>query len=345
MHSAKSKTTPSFDSRSSRCRLVFNGDTDRNLPREIVMERLRRLFKDSPDRFAQRMARMPVVLLSDTDEATAKGYQRLLSQKGIICHLEGCHGPSPESPSALLKRAGGEEKASSKAGFFPKPVAAHPGAGKRPRAASCVSLNLAVDLCLNPRGTIGRVLSTASYRATLLLAAGVGLSQIGSVASDGLRGDALRALLTISGIVVFGPVIGIVLVYVRGFLLHSAGRLLRGKAVRREVRVALAWSEIPFLLGGLAALLQMAMALSGLPVVAEGIAPGLPAMLGQAGFGMIQVSLGFWALTLLVYTLAEIQGFSLRRSFASIVLATFFVLVPLALVGGLLVGAGLLPMH
>lgn len=343
MHPPESKTTPSWDSRSHRCRLVFHGDTDRNLPREIVMERLRRLFKDPPDRFEQRMARMPVVLLSNTDEATAKGYQRLLAQKGIICHLEKSHGPSPESTPATLKTAGGEEKASSQAGFFPKSATAHPSAGKRPRAAACVPLNLAVDLCFNPRGMIGRVLTTASYRATLILAAGVGLSEVGSAVSDSLRGNALSALLTTIGIVVFGPVIGILLVYVRGFLLHSAGRLLRGKAVRREVRVALAWSEIPLLLGGAATLLQMAMALSGLPVVAEGMAPGLPAMLGQAGFGMIQASLGFWALTLLVYTLAEIQGFSLRRSFASIVLATCFVLVPLVLVGGLLVGAGLLP--
>jgi hypothetical protein len=71
--------------------------------------------------------------------------------------------------------------------------------------------------------------------------------------------------------------------------------------------------------------------------------PGLPGLLSGAGFGLLQVSLGFWALSLLLHTIAEIQGFSLSRSFANIVLAAAVVLGPLAVMGGVLIRSGLIP--
>jgi len=44
-----------------------------------------------------------------------------------------------------------------------------------------------------------------------------------------------------------------------------------------------------------------------------------------------------------MHTVAELQGFSLYRSLANIVLASAIVMGPLAVLGGVLMGTGLLP--
>jgi hypothetical protein len=72
--------------------------------------------------------------------------------------------------------------------------------------------------------------------------------------------------------------------------------------------------------------------------------PGLPLVLNRAGFGVLQAALGFWALCLLLHTIAELQRFSLYRAFANIVLATAAVLAPLAVLGGIVIGIGLWPL-
>ena len=326
----------------ARCRLVFDGDTDPRMPREVALERLRRLLKASPEAFERRLTQLPMALLSDKDSATARGYQRLLAQKGIICRIErqdanrGEHLPDPGKSAAVTERRSPNARTGeATTGAAPR--------GRRDRMGSLPKvLNLGADLCVNPRGVIGRVLSTAPYRMTLVLAAGVGIVQASSTLSSELRGGAVSALITLLAILILAPVMGILLVYVRGFLLHAAGRILQGQAGRREIRIALAWSEIPLLLGGVVVLLQIGLEALALPAAADG-GEGLPGLLRQAGLGLLHAGLGVWALCLLIYTLAEIQKFSLGRAFVSIVLAMVMVLGPLAVLAGILIGAGILP--
>jgi hypothetical protein len=190
---------------------------------------------------------------------------------------------------------------------------------------------------------IGRVLSSAPYRAALILAAGVGLVEVGGAVLTEHLGNVFAVLLALLVILILGPLFGILFVYVRGFLLYAAGRLLKGRASLRELRIALAWSEIPLLLGGLVAVLQFAMGHWGGSALAPTADPGLPLVLHRAGFGLLQTALGFWALCLLLHTIAELQGFSLYRSLANIVLAAAVVLAPLVVLGGILIGMDYLP--
>ncbi len=343
-----SASTPPMTVRppAARCRLVFEGLTDPRLPREIVLERLRRLLKDAPDVFERRLARLPLVLLPDSDSTTARRYQRLLAQKGVLCRIvtldAGQTGARPapatgEGSVASLAIAGdGQALLDVPLGRI---TARRPGFKNDVRPI----INLGAALCFNPRGVIGRVESGVPYGAALILAAGVGLMQGSTAVLAEHPAGAAAMLLTVLAILTIAPALGILFVYVRGFLLHAAGRLLKGRATPRELRVALAWSEIPLLLGGLIALLQFVMGRLGGAALVRTADPGLPVLLSRAGFGVLQAALGFWALTLLLHTLAEIQGFSLYRAFANIVLAATVVLVPLAVLGGALIGAGLVP--
>ena len=325
-----------------RCRLVFYGDASQNLPQEVVQERLRRLLKDSPEKFQRRMARLPLVLLPQTDRSTARRYQQMLARKGIACGIETFDSVLPGTPPLP---SGASQSAA------PRSPDVNPAVSSLSIPRDAVSgrtaklgrmVRLGVDLCFNPRGVIGCVLSTAPYHLTLILAAGVGLTQAAGAVIDGSPGGALSVLLKFLAVFIFAPPIGIFLVYVRGFLIHRAGRFLHGQAQPREVRTALAWSEIPLLLGGGVGILQVVM--GGLGIAASGRAAdhSLPVLLSQVGFGMLHAAVGMWAFSLLLHTVAEIQGFSIVRSFASIVLAAAMVVIPLAVVGGVLIGPGVL---
>ena len=325
-----------------RCRLVFYGETSPNLPREVVLERLRRLLKDSPEKFRRRMAQIPLALVPETDRTTARRYQQVLARKGITCRIEMTDTPLPGMPVSPNEVSGNADHQPP----APNPAAASlsppvdPASGWFPELARMGRLG--VNLCFNPRGIIGCVLSTAAYRLTLILAAGVGLTQAAGAVLGGSPGGAYSTLLKFLAVLILAPPIGILLVYVRGFFIHRAGRFLHGQAHHREVRTALAWSEIPLLLGGGVVLLQTAMGGLGI-AAADGVGNhSWSVLLSQAGFGLLHAVLGLWAFSLLLHTVAEIQCFSMGRSFASIVLAAAMVIIPIAIVGGLLIGPGIL---
>ena len=328
-----------------RCQLIFAGQTDSRLPREIVLARLRGLLKDEPDVFERRMARLPLVLLADSDSATARRYQQLLAQKGILCRIVTLDAGRTEPQAAPAGNEGTVAPPSLDDDGQPLPdVPLGRATDGRPGLKSGLGpiITLGATLCFNPRGVIGRVEAGVPYGATLSLAAGVGLVQgSAAVLAEHPAGTAAM-LLTVLAMLTIAPALGILFVYVRGFLLHAAGRLLKGRASPRELRVALAWSEIPLLLEGVIVLLQLVMGGLGGAVLGRTADPGLPVLLSRAGFGVLQAALGFWALALLLHTLAEIQGFSLSRAFANIVLAVAVVLGPLAVLGGLLLGTGLM---
>lgn len=325
-----------------RCRLVFYGDVTSTLPREVVLERLRLLLKDSPENFQHRMTRLPLALLPETDRATALKYQQILARKGIACRIEMVDSISPGRPVSPTAGAGDTGHRPP----APNPVASSlsppvdPAPGRFGELMRMVRLG--VNLCFNPRGIIGRVLSAARYRFTLILAGGVGLTQAAGAVLDASDGGAFSALLKFLAVLIVAPPIGILLLYVRGFILHRAGRFLHGKAHHREVRTALAWSEIPLLLGGGVLLLQIVMGDLGLAAAGGAGNHSLPVLLSQAGFGLLNAVFGLWAFSLLLHTIAEIQGFSMGRSLASILLAAAMVIIPMAIIGGLLIGPGIL---
>lgn len=72
-----------------------------------MRERLRRLLKDSPEKFQRRMARLPLALLPETDRATARQYQQILARRGIVCRIENASSTSP-GPSSFPGEASGK---------------------------------------------------------------------------------------------------------------------------------------------------------------------------------------------------------------------------------------------
>ena len=120
----------------------------------------------------------------------------------------------------------------------------------------------------------------------------------------------------------FGAILGIVSLYVDGFLLKWTGAMLGGVATYAEVRAALAWSEIPAIA---AVVIGIAAILAG---VAEPMGLGMSPM-GQRGAGLelLHLVFGAWSLVISLKCLGEVHRFSAWRALGSIIVLILAIVV------------------
>ena len=106
-------------------------------------------------------------------------------------------------------------------------------------------LNPWFSMWLHPRRTIRQIVETNPERLVLSLAAVGGFIEgLTNMASDSKGDDmSLRAILLATLIV--GPIMGIVGLWVGGFLLRWTGGWIGGQADARRIRATLAWANVP----------------------------------------------------------------------------------------------------
>lgn len=115
------------------------------------------------------------------------------------------------------------------------------------------------------------------------------------------------------------PVLGILWFYVYGWFLTFTGRWLKGKATGEQLRSAFAWSKVPVMVNYPIWIILVIS--SGSIFFSYG--PLLSVM------NLIMLAISIWSLVLLIGMVAEVQGFSIGRSIANILLASLiFCLIP-----------------
>ena len=149
-----------------------------------------------------------------------------------------------------------------------------------------------------PRQSISYVINTDPRRHVWLLAA-LGLTG-GLILQLLLRGWApvLSDWRALAGIVIGGAILGIIGLYYNGFFFRWSGTLFGGHASPAEVRAALAWGQLPAVLGGAAGLLLSLLLVStGVSKPVVGIIAGLAwiwtLVLTWVMFARVQ-KFGFW---------------------------------------------------
>lgn len=201
-----------------------------------------------------------------------------------------------------------------------------------------------VTIWTHPRATIRRIVDTdphyqVAFLAMLTGALSVLESQWSRPPISAVPRTAAVWPLLVVGSVVGGAILGVVGLYINGFLLKWSGALLGGNATYAEVRAALAWAEIPSI---------VAIALGILLILIGGAAP-LPA-LGQSpptepsvGSATMHAVLALWSFIITLKCLAEVHRFSVWRALASIVLLLIALLVFGLIVLLVVYGASKLP--
>ena len=191
-------------------------------------------------------------------------------------------------------------------------------------------LNPWFSMWLHPRRTIRQIVETNPERLVLSLAALGGVVEgLTNMASDSKGDDmSLRAILLASLIV--GPIMGIVGLWVGGFLLRWTGGWIGGQADARRIRATLAWANVPLVWSLL--LWIPAILLFGLELFTEAT-PVLDASAQLAGLHLVfSVGIGIislWSFVAFLHALGEVQGFSAWRSLLNSFLALLVFLVPL----------------
>ncbi len=101
-----------------------------------------------------------------------------------------------------------------------------------------------IAICFRPRVTLRRILEENPTRFVLVLAALGGVLEFLREAEGTESEETSLASIFVRALTV-GALMGILGLYVFGFVLRGAGSLLGGRGTARDVRAALAWAYVP----------------------------------------------------------------------------------------------------
>ncbi len=188
-----------------------------------------------------------------------------------------------------------------------------------------------------PRATIRRLVDRPTLQVMLLAVVGgvyTGLSRASGTSVGNLNpADPFLAVLLA---VVFSALLSIPLLYLLAGVLRWTGRLLRGQASDKEIRAAIAWSNVPLIA-------SLALFALQLPLFGEELflshTPRIDAdpwlQIALVGFGLLRLTLGLWGVVVFVLALAEVQRFAISRALVNVVLMAVAVLAPFLLLYGI----------
>jgi signal peptidase I len=165
-----------------------------------------------------------------------------------------------------------------------------------------------ISVWLSPRRTIERIVAERPRYLVLLLAAVGGAAGTTAIlVSLGIGSDLVgwRALLAC---VFGGALLGIFNLYFFALVAGWVGRVIGGRASTAAVRAALAWSQLPVVLG-----LAVALAiLGGLHVFGDGGITASPSL--SAILRFVQGIFGLWSIAVALLMLSRVEGFGFWRT-------------------------------
>lgn len=205
------------------------------------------------------------------------------------------------------------------------------------------SFNPWFAIWLRPKATIRRIVATNVRHHVFLLAMLAGVAGALSRRTLFASQDGADAILALILSLVLGPIGGIFSLFLGGALLSWSSRLIGGVSVTPVVRAALAWSYVPLIFGQLLVIPEMILFgreifSTNKPQFHAKIASdpqfatfAVSAIYFLAGLSLLFL---FWAIMLLLHTLAEVQQFSVWKALLAVVIALLVVATPLTLLLG-----------
>lgn len=187
-----------------------------------------------------------------------------------------------------------------------------------------MSGNPLFTMWVHPRRTFRRILDTDPKRHVLLLAALSGLAQNLPNFFDPAFDRFFQIGVQIALILVAAPLLGIVGLYLSGWLLKVIGSWLEGSGTQQMLRAATAWASVPILYTIPLWLLLLAVAPGDFmdPRVMTPDRAGLMLIVG-----LIQLTVAIWSVVLHCHTIGEAHGFSAWKGLLVIVLMLVIIVV------------------
>lgn len=203
---------------------------------------------------------------------------------------------------------------------------------------SLVKLDPWFSIWVQPRKTVRFLLNQRKELAGLVIVCLAGIAQVLDNASNSAPEEFRGLRETISLALLAGPFLGLIGLYIGSWLTAFTGRWIGGLGSKADLRVALAWSNLPIALSLIAWSLAIYVFGESLFInMEESIEQNPFLAMNLMMFGLAQAVLGVWSLIIMIKGVAEVQEFSAWKGLGNIVLASLIILVPLIAIGLLLV--------
>ncbi len=201
-----------------------------------------------------------------------------------------------------------------------------------------LTLNPWMSIWTRPRATIRQIVDTDPTYMVLALGAAAGIARALGEVSEIPQNEELPLLVKLIIVAVVGALMGLVTLFVAGWLFRWTASWLGGVGTAEQTRAAVAWGQVP-LIATLPAVLTL-IGLFGMEVFddyspeTEWQAQLWPVLLVGGG---LMVVLSIWTIFTGVKCLAEVHQFSAWRALGACILAFLvifaIVFVPLFLIG------------
>jgi hypothetical protein len=196
-------------------------------------------------------------------------------------------------------------------------------------------LNPFFSMWTQPRRSIREALTMPEH-FVIALACVWGISRALDRASYKSLGDRLSLPWVLAFAIGLGPITGVTMLYLFGWLLGWTGRWMGGAGSPSEIRAAIAWPHVITFWGLLLWIPELLVFGRELFTTAT---PRLDASLGLSaamiGFFLLEATLLIWSIVAYLHCLGEVQRFSAWKAFGNTIVAILVFLmitVPIAIV-------------
>lgn len=190
-----------------------------------------------------------------------------------------------------------------------------------------LGLNPWLSIWVRPRQTIRQLIEYKVSHRLILLSFLYGLiSMLGNPVY--MQKSPSFPLFLLFSIILAIPV-GYITFNIGGFLIFVSGKLIKGKGTFKQIRTALCWSYVPFIISGILTPIFWNTVFSANQVEAS---PSIPQMsTSQLVIGLINCIILIWGLIVRSKALGEVQGFSAWKALLNLILFIITVLILLAI--------------
>ncbi len=195
--------------------------------------------------------------------------------------------------------------------------------------ATKLSVNPWRSIWTQPRETIRKIVSTnASYRLLPLYMI-YGFPICLHIAQFFGLGSSLAAGFVLLIALVVSPLAGFIGISFWSILLFWTGQWIKGRAPYKNIRAAIAWTNVPNIVTDLTWVLLGL--IIGTALFVPGFGMGEMTMAESRlvlGLSIVQVLASIWAFVIFIVALSEVQGFSILKAIANVIIpcAILFVL-------------------
>lgn len=192
---------------------------------------------------------------------------------------------------------------------------------------------LIIDLFRKPRTSFNRIINEKLDRYKIWLLALVGISSLLGNAISKHIGDNFGIIGILLYIIVLGPIIGIILMYLLSYFISLTGKWLKGNATTNTIVNIISYATIPLTLGIIIDILNII--LFGSIIFTKGFnIHDYNTLLNIVYFLGILINFALLVeyCILVVIGISVLQGFSIAKSIFNIFLSCFVILIPLMII-------------